>query len=440
MIYNFNPFGTDFDSLVASQLEVLREVKEGWYMDYKSDLIAIKKIAKSISSFANQYGGWLVFGVRESDEKCAGEFVGIEKTKVNELSERIREAVRAHVNPAPFYLEKVFAGPVKELGLINGRSILLLYIPEGVNPPYIHSSGVIYRRIADQSDPKPEADRGVLDGLWNKAQTSKNLLKKFLRSYSKPVDTNSPVAFIYLVTNPRFDKVFGKIDFRDFLDIMSGKKSNSIAMPMKTVHSVSGGYVARHTHFNEPQRALPSIQWWHSGNALITLPISTYDGVNESLENLGPFFEELKSQRFSNPVVSDFTEFYFSLAAMYNQLIQVKESTKNREDVYVYTVLENTRRLIPYIDDPKYIEKVKKLGVPMVETSTVTVPDQYGGSDTLLYKLVPHKDENPLVNVLREISLPFTGVLGSVGILNGKNDIRDYKVLYDIDRLQKTRG
>lgn len=62
----FNPFGRPPETVTADHLSALLGVREGWYIDFKSELPEAKSIAKSVSSFANTYGGWLCVGVSEA--------------------------------------------------------------------------------------------------------------------------------------------------------------------------------------------------------------------------------------------------------------------------------------------------------------------------------------------------------------------------------------
>ena len=45
-------------------------------MEYKSEAVPARALAKSLSAFANTYGGWLFVGVREEskDNAVAGSF------------------------------------------------------------------------------------------------------------------------------------------------------------------------------------------------------------------------------------------------------------------------------------------------------------------------------------------------------------------------------
>ena len=58
----FSPFDNQLESLSAPDLERLRDVAEGWYIEYKSEVSKAPDIAKSISALANTYGGWIFYG------------------------------------------------------------------------------------------------------------------------------------------------------------------------------------------------------------------------------------------------------------------------------------------------------------------------------------------------------------------------------------------
>jgi hypothetical protein len=57
MSSKFNPFNKEISKLEASDLVILREVYEGWFVDYKQDIIPAKDLAKQIAAFANSNGG-----------------------------------------------------------------------------------------------------------------------------------------------------------------------------------------------------------------------------------------------------------------------------------------------------------------------------------------------------------------------------------------------
>ena len=76
MNHRYRPFEKELFELSGDDLAGLRHVHEGWYVEYKSESIKPRDIAKSLASFANQLGGWLFVGVSEDRKrdivKCCG--------------------------------------------------------------------------------------------------------------------------------------------------------------------------------------------------------------------------------------------------------------------------------------------------------------------------------------------------------------------------------
>src|ERR1039457_215137 len=187
--YRYNPFSKPLADCPLEKLIRLRDVSEGWFVDYKSEPLSPKDFGKHLSAFANQFGGWLFVGVKEGPNKSlkAESFPGIPASDVGAVLVKIREGVSAHVSP-PFYFDhRIIDGPVDAIGLEAGRSIIIVAVPEGPNPPFVPSSGKIYRRIADSSEPKAETDRAVLDTLWRKSEDLRTRLRDFI---VKPTENN----------------------------------------------------------------------------------------------------------------------------------------------------------------------------------------------------------------------------------------------------------
>ena len=173
----YTPFEKDLPDISQDDLATLKNVHEGWYVEYKAELITPRALAKSLSSFANQLGGWIFFGVSENRESHVAEsFPGIADSDVPTALESIKNASKDLLSPDVFYSSRVFKGPIDSLGLQSSRSIIVVQVPEGVNSPYVHNDGRIYRRIADSSDPKPETDRSRLDMLTERGKQARSRL------------------------------------------------------------------------------------------------------------------------------------------------------------------------------------------------------------------------------------------------------------------------
>ena len=126
----FTPFDKPLSEVQPSDLQMFRSVSEGWYVEYKSQPISVKALAKSLSAFANQYGGWLVLGIKEDSETLsASTFPGLAEAEITKVLESIRNASKDALYPEVFYETRVFEGPIDEIELAQGRSILIVRVP-----------------------------------------------------------------------------------------------------------------------------------------------------------------------------------------------------------------------------------------------------------------------------------------------------------------------
>ncbi len=122
------------------------EVEEGILLDYKSDWIENKKLAKAIASFANTHGGHLIIGVGADKKKNVPvSLVGI--PEVDGLKERVANICMSRIHPLPFFRMKLVS-----LKREPGRCVLVIEIPESFEPPH-YVNGVIYVRNGESSAP-----------------------------------------------------------------------------------------------------------------------------------------------------------------------------------------------------------------------------------------------------------------------------------------------
>jgi hypothetical protein len=309
--YSFNPFRKAIDEVQVQDLAILKNVAEGWYVDYKREGIKTNDLAKHLSAFSNQYGGFLIIGIREDEDgsRKAGSFIGIPQEELASLSLQIREAAVSHISPPVLYEERVVIGPCEEIGLAANKAILIIGIPQGNNPPYIHSSGRIYRRLADQSKPKEETDRYILDDLWRRGKEERDSLSEFLKKTPElpVVQENSTWAFVYLVPNIDFPDPKIELSFEKFrLYTVQCKESVGLpSMPMQSVYSAQGGYIARQVEKNNPGLACVALRWWHGGVARLEIPINTFS-IHDFIRQQGrhkyaqAFVSELLKQEFKD--------------------------------------------------------------------------------------------------------------------------------------------
>src|SRR5262245_30478665 len=130
------PFQKTLTELTAPDLAALKEVSEGWYVEYKSTGLSTKTLAKALSAFANQYGGWLFLGIASGDQNRAQAFPGIDNSEISQLLNHLTNASKDCIQPEVFYEVSVLSGPCVELELQEGRSVVAVYVPAGAETPY----------------------------------------------------------------------------------------------------------------------------------------------------------------------------------------------------------------------------------------------------------------------------------------------------------------
>lgn len=392
--YNFYPFDNSLENLIDSDLEKLKEITEGWYIDFKEQLIDIKKIAKHISAFSNQYGGWLIIGIRENKEDIRKkEFIGVSNDLVKDIIIKIREATSAHLNPEVLYETKIVEGPIECIKLPAEKSIIIIGIPEGKNPPYVHSSGKIFKRLGDQS--KEINDRHSLDTLISKSLKAKEELSSFL-AYSIQSSHNNPISYIHLMTNLHFEDVHYNLQFDDFKKIMRDI-SYPYSIEMDNIFMATDGFIARHVFKNDPTQDLTTFRWWNNGNARITLPLNSY---NEEVfyEKLNYFDETekflnvLKEQKYNTYEIIDFSSWLLAIASIAFKFIKILEFLEIKNQIWGKIKFEKTLKKIPFLNSISYINKIKDTGIPLIQDEIILCP--HGTSFGSFFRLEPHVELN----------------------------------------------
>ena len=122
--------------------ELLRRISlgENTHQDFKFAVTDSKKIAKSLSAFANTDGGSLLIGVKDNG-KIAG-------ANIDEEYYMIETAAEIYCSPQVVFSHKVWnAG--------NKKSVLEIIIPKGEKPPYKakdeNSRFLTYIRVDDEN-------------------------------------------------------------------------------------------------------------------------------------------------------------------------------------------------------------------------------------------------------------------------------------------------
>ena len=391
---HFEPFGRPLDSLSVSDLAVLRHVAEGWYVEYKEEVPDLPKVAKSLCAFANHFGGWVFYGVRErlNDEggHVAGEFPGVDADSLDRLQLRIRDAAVHRCNPDPYFEMKAVLGPCSELGLPPGRAILIVAVPEGRNPPYVHSSGRIYRRIADSSEPKAETDRLVLDVLSEKRLRIRERLLKYTELLPETSQGEGQRTFVHvhMLTEPGHDRSGADLSFEELAAVMRSSGPEWLGISMDNMFATTDGFVARHVANNDPLAVVMTYRYFWDGSTSITIPVNSFDVTDlrsgfapalQKYEYRDKFCDAIGASAKGNPRVVDLNQLFGVLAAMEGKHMLVNQRIGYGGGHLVRVAVEGAWRRLPFLDMQAYIEFVKSYGCPVPQQDASSYPSAVSG-------------------------------------------------------------
>lgn len=374
----FNPFDKPLRDLAASDLAVLRRIAEGWYAEYKREVPNTSSIAKSVSAFANQFGGWLLYGVTEATDgsRMAGGFPGIPLADAAASELRVRDAVRTMMNPSAYFETRAVAGPCEEIALPEGRAILVVYVPEGADTPYLHGSGRVYRRVGDSSDPRELTDRGALDALFHRREAKRDRLRTLLETPLElsPTERDEPYLQLLLLSDPLGDRgVNPMIEFQGFADLMTNAPAFGLSTQWDNVFSSADGFIARHVGRNDPQRKLLTFEYRVGGSSVITLPL------RRGLPRTGPgYLHQREFERACQPEqldrALDVNYLLNAVGACVDTHRRLAHAYGISPECWAKARLENVWRCPTFLDTAEYVRFVGRYGVPVVQQHRIFAP------------------------------------------------------------------
>ena len=390
--FTFSPFTCRLRDLDVPDLKVLREAEEGWYLDYKRDVPTVDSAAKSISSFANTYGGWLIYGVDApgGGAPSPSGFPGIGIADVSRTQEVLQRAAATLVNPAPFFEIKTIVGPAVDIGLPANRTVIVVRVPPGAHAPYVHGNGRIYRRVADSSEPKHETDRSVLDLLWERSRRALSRWTELIED--EPLlskrEEDTPTAHVFFSHDPFGDRGSRLgLSFHEFVDVM---RAATGGLPFDNFYPDARGYVARQTVGSDPYNLVLTWRQQVDATAVLSFPIPWTRIDDNGLWALGTlsgykFIEEFAEQcRERGPKAGRVIDLNFVPLILHGALHRYRallDASGYDDDFFVKVRINDTWRTIPFIDLKTFVDDVGRLGVPVVQDSHFFAPS---GADTLI--------------------------------------------------------
>lgn len=298
----------ELSKLKFSDVEVFldnTDLDESFFVEFKNDKVTTKGLAKEICAFSNTFGGYIFLGV-EDDKNITG------CTEWTE--EKINNVIRDLINPNPSF-------DIKKL-IKNGQKIYVIRIDEGVNPPYITNSGIIFERISSSSN--PVSDSATINRILEKRKD--NIKKIENKIYIEPIKENinnlcGYLDFGFSVLSRDISKITKKLlnaDFEKVSNILKETKSPySISKVGYSICITIGAPKCRNDHFdilvpaglNHFMEILPDGS--ARGRIVFTAPT---DGVNSNVIASGvvsmmySFFKEVYASIFKDNFCSNFIE------------------------------------------------------------------------------------------------------------------------------------
>lgn len=445
----YSPFDKALHDLHPSDLTLLRNVHEGWYVEYKREAVNANALAKSLSAFANTYGGWLFIGVKEQskDNPVAGEFPGISEEDVDATLQRLRHSAADYLNPTPFFETMVLRGPCAENGLAEGRAIIAVEVPQSHTAPHVHKDGRIYRRVADGSEPKPETDRFVLDQLWRRAEPIREMTRKWVErdpEFSEG-EEEMPYVRVLLCIDPWYQRdPWLDAPLLTIRRILTSPATPIIpSFPFDTVYTTAEGIIARQLEGNDPHNYVAT---WRMGRDLscdIVLPLPFYapsspDDLFLELDGYGNasrFIDILQEHRYPQPRIADLNFLMNMLTGIVSTYRCLLKLANVEGKFYFKARILQAWRMVPFVDVETVLDGFEVSGLSMMMDSIVTVPI---GDDPESFVLIDEqeteetKDKEQLV-CIGQATRMFVRIARAFGVpllIEGETKAKDTVISY----------
>ena len=384
----YSPFDKSIAELEPADLEALKNVNEGWYVEYKSELVRASALAKTLAAFANTYGGWLFLGVKEKskDDCVAGEFPGLTNEDVDRALQRLRHSASDCLNPVPYFETKILRGPCDAIGLAKDVSVIAVEVPQSLTTPHIHRDGRIYRRVGDGSEPKPETDRFILDQLWRRDKPIRKAIRKWINrdpEFSKG-EAEFPYIRILLCVDPWCQRdPYLEAPLPEIKNLLTGSQNGLLSIRFDTVYTtVDRGIIARQILGNDPHGYVFTwkMQRDLSCDLVIPIPFCFPDSLDqleawlEGYNHQDIFINVLREANYTHPRVTDLNFLMYALIAIVAKCRKLLALVDRSGEFFFKARILNAWRILPFMDLERVLRDFDEHGLPMVMNESTTAP------------------------------------------------------------------
>lgn len=188
--------------MTLAELHKIAALGEDSSRQFKADVRNVDSLASEMAAFANCNGGTIMIGVTDD-----GSLQGLSKEDVSRINQLIGNAASQHVR-SPLTVQS------ENVALKNGRIVIVLTVPKGIDKPYFDKGGVIWlktgadkRRVNSKEELRrlfQLSDQFHADELPTKAgieRLDKLRFRDFLRDVCKHDYPDSPAELLQLLQN-----------------------------------------------------------------------------------------------------------------------------------------------------------------------------------------------------------------------------------------------
>ena len=208
----------DINKMNADTLRALAAKGEDSQRQFKADITNVESLAAEMAAFANSEGGTILIGVADD-----GSIPGLSRQDVPRINHLIGNAAGQLVrSPLTVSTENVLLG--------DGRIVIVLTVPKGIDKPYFDKNGVIWLKVGPDKrrvNSKEElrrlfqmTDQFHADELPTKAgvdKLDKLRFRDFLRDVHKQEYPDNPAELTRLLQNMNLATEGGKLNLAGVL-------------------------------------------------------------------------------------------------------------------------------------------------------------------------------------------------------------------------------
>jgi hypothetical protein len=437
---SYTPFDKKITDLDEDELQKLtnESISEGWYIEYKAEIpkkggkIDGSKIAKTISAFANTKGGWLFYGIQSNERNMATCLTGIDISEYNNLSDDVSRIISSNINPKPVYHFKLV--PLK-----SGKYIFVIQIEESPMPPYITSTGIVFQRENNESN--PIKDRYILEKLAEKTDNYYAAIDRFCQiDYGQTkgqADSGQSYLELYLFPLPfdgfRFNNFHSSDFFKKVADVFCNtvncytgeNKEFSISgnALFNSVYSSERSIIIRPLTDDTLIYKTATAELFLHGGLKLLLPLSEFDincvpscyrdsniiryltdrytlyGTTERRKDTG-FADHIKMIDGLELIV-----LLLVIMAKYKIILEYADFDLSSEIGHRVRLTDTWRKFV-FFDNDDYLEKIKQFNLPIAPKNQIEIPTFIKGNYNTTKLDEPSLFLDISVLVLKALGLP----------------------------------